>query len=123
VIAAIDGYCLGGGLDLAMSCDIRHASARSQFAHPGAKLGILTGFGGTARLARLVGKAKALELFATARRIGADEALRIGLIDRISTDPLESARHLAVEIAEKWQPGVEFTKLSALKWWSTKPQR
>src|SRR5882724_9971185 len=66
VIAAIDGYCLGGGLDLALACDIRYATSRSTFAHPGAKLGIITGFGGTTRLADAVGIASASRLFTTA---------------------------------------------------------
>jgi enoyl-CoA hydratase/carnithine racemase len=68
-IAAINGYCMGGALDLALACDVRVASANAVFAHPGARLGIITGWGGTQRLPRLVGRTKALELFATARRL------------------------------------------------------
>ena len=86
--AAINGFCFGGALDLALACDNRIASPRAQFAHPGANLGIMTGWGGTQRLPRLVGEAKALEIFLTAKRVGAEEALRIGLIDEISDDPL-----------------------------------
>src|SRR5262249_52126601 len=85
-VAAIDGYCMGGGLDLALACDVRHASPRSTFAHPGARRGILTGFGGTSRLPRLVGRARAAELFATGRRVGAEEALAIGLVDVVADD-------------------------------------
>ncbi len=82
-IAAIDGYCMGGGLDLALACDLRYATARSVFAHPGARLGLLTGWGGTARLPRAIGRAEALRLFLTAERISAAEALRLGLIHRV----------------------------------------
>ena len=90
-VAAIDGFCLGGALDLAVSCKSRIASPRSIFAHPGANLGIMTGWSGTQLLPRLVGEAAALNLFLTAKRISAEEALRIGLIDSISANPLEDA--------------------------------
>src|SRR5438874_3524558 len=66
-IAAINGYCIGGGLDLALACDIRVASNSAVFSHPGARLGIITGWGGTQRLPRIIGRACALEFFATAR--------------------------------------------------------
>lgn len=87
-IAAINGYCFGGALDLALACGKRIASPGAEFCHPGVGLGIITGWGGTQRLPRLVGEAKALEMFLTAKRVSATEALRIGLIDRISEDPL-----------------------------------
>lgn len=90
-VAAIDGVCFGGALDLALACRIRIASARSVFCHPGANLGIVTGWGGTQRLPRLVGRASALEMFLLARRVAAADALRIGLIDRISELPVEDA--------------------------------
>ncbi len=90
-VAAIDGFCMGGALDLALSCKVRIASPRSVFAHPGANLGIITGWSGTQMLPRLVGEAKALELFLTAKRIDAQEALRVGLIDEISKQPLAAA--------------------------------
>ena len=86
--AAIDGFCMGGALDLALSCKLRIASPRSVFAHPGADLGIMTGWGGTQLLPRLIGEAKALEMFLTAKRVGAEEALRINLIDEIAENPL-----------------------------------
>ena len=94
-IAAVEGYCMGGGLDLALSCDLRVASPRSVFAHPGARLGITTGWGGTQRLARLVGEARAFEMFLTARRVTATEAFEWGLINRLAEDPLGSALELA----------------------------
>jgi enoyl-CoA hydratase len=90
-IAAINGYCMGGGLDLALACDIRVASRTAVFAHPGAKLGIITGWGGTQRLPRLIGRARALELFVLARRVTSREALEVGLISTVSEGVLESA--------------------------------
>jgi enoyl-CoA hydratase len=90
-IAAINGYCMGGGLDLALSCRLRFASKVARFAHPGARLGIITGWGGTQRLPRLIGTARALEFFVTARRLDAQEAFDIGLIDRICDPVLDCA--------------------------------
>ena len=94
-IAAINGYCMGGGLDLALACDIRIGSQSSVFAHPGSKLGIITGWGGTQRLPRLMGKSKAIELFSTARRFSSDEALTAGLITQIADPVLEAAIAIA----------------------------
>ena len=94
-IAAINGYCMGGALDLALACNVRVASAAAVFAHPGARLGIITGWGGTQRLSRLIGRARALEMFATARRIEADEALRIGIVESLADPVLTRAFHLA----------------------------
>ncbi len=93
-IAAINGYCFGGALDLALACDRRIASPDALFAHPGAGLGIITGWGGTQRLPRLIGTANALEMFFTASPIDARRALEIGLVDLISEDPLHSAVNL-----------------------------
>jgi enoyl-CoA hydratase len=90
-VAAIDGYCFGGALDLAISCDERIASPASRFCHPGVGLGIITGWGGTQRLPRLLGESRAIEMLLTARVVDADEALRIGLIDEISGSPLARA--------------------------------
>ncbi len=90
-VAAVDGFCMGGALDLAVSCRQRIASPRSIFAHPGVGLGIITGWSGTQILPRLLGEARALELFMTAKRINANDALRIGLIDKISENPLDDA--------------------------------
>jgi len=94
-IAAINGFCMGGGLDVALACDIRVASGSAVFAHPGAKLGIITGWGGTQRLPRIVGRARALELFTTSRRWSSEEALKSGLITQIADPVLESAISLA----------------------------
>ena len=83
-IAAVGGFCFGGALDLALSCDKRIAAPNAEFSHPGANLGIMTGWGGTQRLPALIGEGRALEMFMTAKRVSADEALKIGLIDEIS---------------------------------------
>ena len=88
-IAAINGFCFGGALDLALSCDIRIASPYAKFAHPGASLGIITGWSGTQRLPRLIGTANANEMFFIASPIDATRAVQIGLIDEIADDPLE----------------------------------
>lgn len=96
-IAAVNGFCFGGALDLALACRKRIAAANALFSHPGANLGIMTGWGGTQRLPRLIGQSRALEMFLTARRISAQEALKIGLIDEISTNPLETALELHAE--------------------------
>ncbi|MEP7149566.1 MAG: enoyl-CoA hydratase/isomerase family protein [Acidobacteriota bacterium] len=90
-VAAIDGVCFGGALDLATTCDQRIASPAALFSHPGVGLGIITGWGGTQRLPKLIGEAAALEMFFTARRVGAAEALRIGLVDDVVDNPLETA--------------------------------
>ena len=96
-VAAVNGYCMGGGLDLALACDVRCASPAAVFAHPGARLGIITGWGGTQRLPRLIGTARALEMFCTAKRVQAREAYAIGLVSKIGEPVLDCA----VEIAER----------------------
>jgi enoyl-CoA hydratase/carnithine racemase len=85
-IAAINGYCYGGALDLALACDQRIATRNATFCHPGVGLGIITGWGGTQRLPRLVGAANASMMFFAATPIKAAEALRIGLIDKIEVE-------------------------------------
>jgi enoyl-CoA hydratase len=99
VIAAVNGYALGGGCELAMACDIRIASEKAKFGQPETGLGITPGFGGTQRLPRIVGAAKAKELIFTAANIGAEEALRIGLVSRVV--PAEELPAAALELAEK----------------------
>ena len=92
VYAAISGYCMGGGLDLALSCHRRIASPNAIFGHRGAALGLITGWGGTQRLPRLIGKARALEMFVAAEKVSAVQALRMDLIDSIAEDPIAEAR-------------------------------
>ena len=86
VVAAIRGYCMGGGLDLALACHARIASSDAIFAHPGGSLGIITGWGGTQRLPRLIGRSRALEMLVTGRRLDAAEALDCGLVQKIAAD-------------------------------------
>jgi 2-oxoglutaroyl-CoA hydrolase len=83
VIVAVDGYCFGVGCELALSCDFRIASEKARFGQPEVKLGIGPGYGGTVRLPRLVGKGRALELLLTGQMIDAQEAYRIGLVNRV----------------------------------------
>ncbi len=101
-IAAIDGYCLGGGLDIAMSCDLRYATPRSSFQHPGVRRGIITGWGGTQRLPRLIGADEARRLLITGDRIDADEAFRIGLINQICDDALGYVTQFAESIVQRF---------------------
>jgi len=89
--AAINGYCFGGALDLALACRHRIASPNATFSHPGAGLGIITGWGGTQRLPRLVGSGNALEMIFTASPIDAKRAFAIGLVEKIADDPLATA--------------------------------
>jgi enoyl-CoA hydratase len=84
VVAAIRGYCMGGGLDLALACHARIASPDSVFAHPGGSLGIITGWGGTQRLPRLIGRARALDILVTGLRLSGNEAHEWGLVTRIT---------------------------------------
>ena len=91
VCAAIRGYCMGGGLDLALACQYRVAAPHAIFGHRGAALGLITGWGGTQRLPRLVGKARALQMFEAAEKVSANEALRVGLVDAVAEDPVNWA--------------------------------
>ncbi len=90
-VAAIHGYCMGGGLDLALACNRRIAGPHALFGHRGAALGLITGWGGTQRLPRLIGKARALQLFLAAEKVHAPRALEIGLVDAVAEDPLAAA--------------------------------
>jgi enoyl-CoA hydratase len=90
-IAAVNGFCFGGALDLALACDKRVASSHAVFSHPGAGLGIITGWGGTQRLPRLIGESAAMEMLLTAARFDAEWALEVGLVDEISDTPLARA--------------------------------
>jgi enoyl-CoA hydratase/carnithine racemase len=103
VIAAIDGFCLGGGLELAMACHMRICSDRSRLGQPEINLGVIPGWGGTQRLPRLVGKGKAVELILTGDMIRAQEAYRIGLVNKVvpAGAVLKEAHGLARKIASK----------------------
>jgi enoyl-CoA hydratase/carnithine racemase len=99
VIAAVHGYCMGGGLDLALACHRRIAGPHALFGHRGATLGLITGWGGTQRLPRLIGKARALQMFLAAEKVPAARALEIGLIDAIAGDPVSAALALDSDIS------------------------
>jgi len=103
VIAAINGYALGGGLELAMACDIRLASERAKLGQPEVNLGVIPGFGGTQRLPRIVGMGRALELLYTGKMINAEEALSIGLVNGVypAEELLKKAEEMAEEILKK----------------------
>ena len=111
VIAAINGYALGGGLELAMACHLRIASSRSRLGQPELRLGIVPGFGGTQRLPRLIGKGRALEMLLTGDPIDAEQALRCGLVNRV-TEPevlLDEARNLALRILQNGPVAIALT--------------
>lgn len=112
VIAAINGYALGGGCEIALACDIRIASNRAVFGQPEVSLGITPGFGGTQRLPRIIGMAKAKELIFTGRNIKADEAERLGLVNKVvdPEDLLEEVENLAEKIAKNAQFAVRYAK-------------
>lgn len=92
VFAAVSGYCMGGGLDLALACHRRVAAPNAIFGHRGAALGLITGWGGTQRLPRLVGKGIALQMFVAAEKVSAVRAMKIGLVECVAADPVEEAR-------------------------------
>jgi len=91
VYAAISGYCMGGGLDPALACHHRIASPTAVFGHRGAALGLITGWGGTQRLPRLIGKGQALEMFVAAAKVSAQQALDLRLVDALAPDPVTLA--------------------------------
>lgn len=112
VIAAVNGFALGGGCEISMACDIRIASSNARFGQPEVGLGITPGFGGTQRLARLVGMGMAKELIYTAKNIKADEALRIGLVNKV-VEPgelMNTAKELANTIAKNAPIAVKLSK-------------
>lgn len=112
VIAAVNGFALGGGCELAMACDIRIASDTAKFGQPEVNLGVIPGFGGTQRLARLVGKGRAKQIIFTGDMLDAAEAVRIGLANQaVPADQLqETARAMAAKIAGKGQVAVRLAK-------------
>jgi enoyl-CoA hydratase len=93
-IAAISGYCMGGGLDLALACDVRIAAPNAIFGHRGASLGLITGWGGTQRLPQLIGKGRALQMFCAAEKIHSKQALEIGLVNQVAEDPVSAAMQI-----------------------------
>ena len=110
MIAAVNGFALGGGCEVAMACSIRLASANAQFGQPEINLGIIPGYGGTQRLPRLVGMGRALEILMTGEAISAEEAFRIGLVNKVCEPDalMAEARALARKLASKSRPALEF---------------
>ena len=100
-IAAINGFALGGGCELALACDIRYASSRAKLGQPEINLGIVPGWGGTQRLARVCGLGVAKELIFSGRTVDADEALRVGLVNALADPVLDKALETARELAAK----------------------
>ncbi|MGI8748299.1 MAG: enoyl-CoA hydratase/isomerase family protein [Deinococcus sp.] len=109
-IAAIGGYALGGGLELALACDLRVAAPGARLGLPEVSLGLLPGFGGTQRLARLIGAGRALDLMLTARQLPAEEALGMGLVNYLAPDPLQKARELAESILKNGPVALSLVK-------------
>jgi len=103
VVAAVNGFALGGGCELAMACTLRVAADTARFGQPEVNLGLMPGFAGTQRLPRLIGQGRALDLLLTGRQIDAAEALRIGLVERVvpAADVMTAARTIADEFAAK----------------------
>ena len=112
VIAAINGFALGGGCEIAMACDIRIAAENAKFGQPEVGLGIIPGFSGTYRLAKLVGQGMAKDLIFSGRTIRADEALRIGLVNQVvkSEELMDVAKDLASKIAQNAPIAVKYAK-------------
>ena len=117
VLAAINGYALGGGCELAMACTLRVAADTARLGQPEIDLGAIPGFGGTQRLTRLVGKGAALDLLLTGRQITADEALRIGLVNRVvpAADLMRESRETAQALAAKAPMAVRYILESVLR--------
>jgi len=117
IIAAVNGYCLGGGNELAMNCDIILASETAMFGQPEINVGIIPGAGGTQRLPRTVGKYKAMEMILTGRSISAEEAYRVGLVNRVvpAESLMDEAKKLAADIASKPPISIRSAKEAILK--------
>ena len=121
VIAAVAGYALGGGCELAMMCDFIIAAENAKFGQPEITLGVMPGMGGSQRLTRFVGKSKAMDMCLTGRMMDAEEAERSGLVSRVvpANDLMETALDAATKIADFSQPSVAMTKASVNRSYET----
>jgi len=121
IVAAVSGFVLGGGLELAMSCDVVVASETAQLGQPEIDIGVMPGGGGTQRLAKAVGKYKAMEMILTGKRIGADEARTLGLVSRVVPKEayLDEAKKVAREISSKSPIGLKLAKMAVNKAFET----
>ncbi len=114
-IAAINGFALGGGLELALACDLRVASPKARLGLPEVGLGLIPGYGGTQRLPRLVGMGRALDLIFTGRHVPAEEALQLGIVNRVAEDALSAAKELAAQILKNAPVALGLAKESVVR--------
>lgn len=114
-VAAIHGFALGGGLELALACDLRVAAPGSKLGLPEVGLGLIPGYGGTQRLPRLIGVGRALDLILTGRHVDAEEALAMGLINRVSEEPVAAALELARQSARQAPVAVGLAKEAVMR--------
>jgi len=117
VIAAVNGFALGGGCEIALACDFIYASDKAKFGQPEVNLGVIPGFGGTQRLARRIGQGRAMELVLTGDMIGADEALRMGLVNKIvaAAELMAETKKCAEKIAQKGPLAIAYARRAVRK--------
>jgi len=117
VIAAVNGFALGGGCEIALACDFIYASDKAKFGQPEVNLGVIPGFGGTQRLARRIGQGRAMELVLTGDLIGADEALRMGLVNKIvaAAELMAETKKCAEKIAQKGPLAIAYARRAVRK--------
>lgn len=115
VIAAINGFALGGGLELALAANLRTMATGAKIGLPEVGLGLIPGYGGTQRLPRLIGQGRALDLILTARHVDAEEALQLGIVNRVADDALAAANELARTIKKQSPAGIHFAREAVLR--------
>lgn len=115
VIAAINGFALGGGLELALAANLRTMAKGAKIGLPEVGLGLIPGYGGTQRLPRLIGQGRALDLILTARHVDAEEALQLGIVNRVADDALAAANELARTIKKQSPAGIHFAREAIIR--------
>ncbi|HEX6836882.1 MAG TPA: enoyl-CoA hydratase-related protein, partial [Polyangia bacterium] len=117
VIAAVNGFALGGGCEIALACDFIYASDKAKFGQPEVNLGVIPGFGGTQRLARRIGQGRAMELVLTGDMVGAEEALRVGLVNKVfpAAELMAEVRKCADKIASKGPLAIGYARRAVRK--------